>query len=384
MYPVLRPWFAAGVVCALASPATPALDLTLGAGPVHNCPASANAISFNAAAISYVEPGPVLSIEDYGGGHFAASRGNNLGIGIAYGELTGEVAGFCIGALYRDDYRAVASQDLLDVLVNNHFGNTFTPGRTYHLSLADNSFKATGLRLRRTTDFQMGDQWSAKLGVAASALKGLAGQQESASGSVTATSPNYAVGTGIWSKADADLNLAHFNPFVAPGTPEGYGFSTDFEFLAESKGGSSIDFTVIDALGRLYWRDVPQTFRSLNNATLSYNADFNRNAFVVGYDSRVSFVQDLATKYRLAYTVPVVSRLSAVVADDRIENYNFPSVGARYGSLQRFGEIDYDFRTKSVSIGAASPTISAMLTSSSPRLGRASVLGLSIQAIHAW
>jgi hypothetical protein len=384
MYPVLKAWVAAGVLLALASTATPALDLTLGAGPAQNCPASGNAISFNAAAISYVEPGPVLSVEDYGGGHFAPSRGNNIGIGIAFAELTGEVAGFCIGALYRDDYRAAASRDLLDVLVNNHFGNTFTPGRTYRLSLVDDFFKATGLRLRRTTDFQFTDQWSAKLGVAASVLKGLAGQQESASGSVTATSPNYAVGAGVWTKADADLNLAHFNPFVAPGTPVGYGFSTDFEFLVQSKGGSSIDFTVIDALGRLYWRDVPQTFRSLNNAVLSYNADFNRNAFVVGYDSRVSFVQDLSAKYRLAYTVPVVSQLSAVVADDRIESYNFPSLGARYGSLQRFGEIDYDFRTKSVSIGVASPTLRAMLTSNSPRLGSASVLGLSIQAIHSW
>ncbi len=389
------PTFAAGVACtaglafALLSPRACALDLTLGAGAAQNCPASAAGISFNVGAIAYVEPAPVLSVNDYGGSQYSPSRGNNIGIGIGYGELTGEVAGFCVGALYRAEYFGEASRDILDALVANHFRRPFDTGRTYGLTLSDQSFRADGGRLRRVFDVQFSDQWSASLGVGVSVLKGLAGRQESVSGSAVATSGSYAVGTAAWLKTDTNLNLADFNPFVAPGTPSGYGFSTDFEVIARSRLGYSIDFIVMDALGRLYWHDVPESYRTLDNATVSYNADFNRNAFVTGLDSRVTFVQDLPRNYRLAATLPVVSKLSAVVADDLIQGFHFPSLGARYGDPGgsrpgRFSTIDYDFRTKSLSLGGGLPFLSAAITSNSFKVRNATVLGISLQAFHTW
>jgi hypothetical protein len=361
-----------------------ALDLTVGAGAAQNCPAPGAGISFSSAAIAYVEPGPVVTVNDYGGGHYSPSQGNNIGIGIGYAELTGAVAGFCVDALYRAEYRGDASRDLLDALVANHFGAPFDVGRTYRLSLSDNSFKASGLRLRRVADFEFTDHWSARLGVGASVLKGLSGQQESLTGSAVATSGSYAVGTATWLKTDTSLNLADFNPFVAPGSPEGYGFSTDFEFLVQSKSGYSIDFVVMDALGRLYWHDVPQSYRILDNSTITYNADFNRDAFITGLDSRQSFVQTLPTIYRLAATLPVVSRFSAVVADDLIAGFHFPSMGVQYGELGHYGALDFDFRTRSLSIGAVLPFFSAVVTSNSFRPGNATVLGISVRASHAW
>jgi len=375
---------AAGVVVALLPAAVAALDFTLGAGAAQNCRASATGISFNAGAMAYVEPAPVLSVDDYGGSRYSPSRGNNIGIGIGYGELTGEVAGFCLGALYRAEYLGEASRDILDALVGNHFRRPFDVGRTYGLSLSDESFQADGLRLRRVVDIKFSDEWSASLGAGVSVLKGLAGRQESVSGSAVATSGSYAVGTATWLKTDTNLNLADFNPFVAPGTPSGYGFSTDFEFIARSRAGYSIDFIVMDALGRLYWHDVPESYRTLDNATVSYNADFNRNAFVTGLDSRVTFVQDLPRNYRLAATLPVVSELSAVVADDLIESLHFPSVGARYGARGPFGALDFDIRTRSLSIEGGLPFMSAAITSNSFKVHSATVLGISLQAFHTW
>ncbi len=386
--------FAAGLVVALLSPCAAALDWTLGAGAAEHCPASAAGLSFNVGAIAYVEPAPVLSVDDYGGDHYLPSRGNNIGIGIGFAELSGEVAGFCVGALYRAEYFGEASRDILDALVANHYRRPFDTGRTYGLSLSDQSFRADGGRLRRVFDVQFSDQWSASLGVGVSVLKGLEGRQESVSGSAVATSGSYAVGTATWLKTDTNLNLADFNPFVAPGTPGGYGFSTDLEFIARSRAGYSLDFIVMDALGRLYWHDVPESYRTLDNATVSYNADFNRNAFVTGFDSRVTFVQDLPRNYRLAATLPVVSKLSAVVADDLIEGFHFPSLGARYGEpggigAGRFGSgpfstIDYDFRTKSLSLGGGLPFLSAAITANSFRPRNATVLGISLQAFHTW
>ncbi len=101
-------------------------------------------------------------------------------------------------------------------------------------------------------------------------------------------------------------------------------------------------------------------------------------------DSRVNFVQALPTIYRLAATVPVVSQFSAVVADDLISGFHFPSLGTRFGGAARFGELDFDFRTKSVSIGAGLPFLSAMVTSNSFDPRRATVLGISLRTFHAW
>jgi hypothetical protein len=380
----LRATFAAGVVFALLPAAVCALDPTVGAGAAQNCPPSGASVSFSAGAIAYLEPGPVMSYDDYGGGRYSPSGGNNIGIGIGYGELSGEVAGFCLDALYRAEYRAEASRDILDAVIGNHFGAPFDTGRTYRLSLSDSSFKATGLRLRRVADFEFTSQWTATVGVGISALKGLEGREEAISGSAVATSGSYAVGTAVWVKNDSNLNLADFNPFVPPGSPEAYGFSTDFEFMLKSKEGDSIDFTIMDAVGRLYWHGVPQAYRTLNNATVSYNADFNRNAFETGLDSRTHFVQDLPAIYRLAATVPVVSQFSAIVADDFIAGYHFPSLGTRYDLLGRFAQLDFDFRTRSLSIAGGLPFFSVAVTSDSFDPRRATVLGVTLRASYAW
>jgi len=374
----------AGVLLASLSATTSALDLTAGAGPAHNCPDGSYGIAFNASAIAYLEPAPVVTFDDYGGGHYSPSNGNNIGIGIGYSELTGEAYGFCVGVLFRAEYRAQASEDLLDALVANHFGHTFDAGRTYGLSLKEDSFKADGVRIRRVFDFDLTDLWSTHLGLGASLLKATEGQEDSLSGKVTATSANYAVGTATWLQTASNLNLENFNPFVAAGNASAYGFSTDFELITQSKAGWSLDLVVIDALGRLYWHDIPRSLRTLNNATISYNANFDRDAFVTGVDSRISDVQDLIPKYHLAFAAPVLSNLSAYVEDDFVDGLHFPSVGARYGTEGRLAEVNYDFRTKAVGVGGQLSAFTALVTTNDIRIRSATVLGISIRAVHAW
>jgi hypothetical protein len=374
----------AGVVLAIFSATTSAIDLTAGAGAAHNCPDGNHGIALNASAIAYLEPAPIVTVNDYGGGHYSPSTGNNIGIGIGYSELTGEASGYCIGVLFRAEYRAEASKDLLDALVANHFGHTFDPARTYRLSLNEEAFKADGIRVRRVLDFDLTDQWSTKLGFGASLLKAIEGQDDSLSGKVTATSTTYAVGTATWLQTASNLNSANFNPFVAAGTASAYGYSTDFELISRSKAGWSIDFVVIDALGRLYWHDIPQSLRTLSNATIRYNANFDREAFVTGVDSRISYVQDLTPKYHLAFTAPVSSNLGAYVEDDFVDGLHFPSLGARYGTDGRLAEVNYDFRTRAVGVGGNLGAITALVTTNDIRFRSATVLGISIQATHAW
>ncbi len=384
MQPRLCLWVVAGIAFGTYSATTSALDLTAGAGAAQNCPDTNYGIAFNASAIAYLEPAPVVTVDNYGGGHYAPSPGSNTGIGIGYSELTGDVSGFCVGVLFRAEYRAEASRDLLDVLVANHFGHPFDAGKTYNLWMSEYSFKAGGMRLRRVIDFDISDQWSSKLGISASLLKATEGQEDTLSGKVTATTSTYAVGTATWLQTASNLNLANFNPFVAPGNPSGYGFSTDWEWITTSRAGWSMDVIVIDALGRLYWKDVPRSLRTLNNAEISYNANFDRDAFITGIDSRVSYTQDLAPKYHLTIDTPQLSRLSGYVEDDWVDGLHFPSLGAKYGEGGDFGEVNYDIRTKAVGVGAKIAWVRALVTTNDIRIRSATVLGISVQASHSW
>jgi hypothetical protein len=240
------------------------------------------------------------------------------------------------------------------------------------------------MRVRRVFDLDLTDQWSVKLGLGASLLKATEGQDDSLFGKVTATSATYAVGIATWLQTASNLNLKDFNPFVGAGSPSAYGYSTDFELISQSKAGWAIDFVVIDALGRLYWHDIPQSLRTLSNATISYNANFDRDAFVTGVDSRISYVQNLTPKYHLVFAAPVSANLGAYVEDDFVDGLHFPSLGARYGTGGRLAELNYDVRTKAVGVGGTLGAIAAMVTSNDIRIRSATVLGISIQASHAW
>lgn len=384
MQPNLLLGVVAGIALGICSAATPALDLTAGAGAAHDCPDASFGIAFEASAIAYLEPAPVVKVTDYGGGHYAPSGGSDTGIGIGYSELTGEVSGFCVGILFRAEYRAEASRDLLDVLVANHFGKPFDAGRTYDLWMSEYSFKADGMRVRRVIEFNASDEWSSRFGISASLLQASEGQEDSLSGDVTATSTTYAVGAASWLQTASNLSLSNFNPFVAPGRPSAYGYSTDFEWITTSKAGWSADVTVIDALGRLYWNQVPRSVRTLNNAAISYNANFDREAFISGIDSRVSFTQNLVPKYQLAMDTPPVMGFGGHAEDDFVDGLHFPSLGARYGVRGNFAQLSYDIRTNAVGLGGKFAGIRALMTTNSLRIHSATVLGVSIQASRAW
>jgi len=374
----------AGIALGTYSAATPALDLTADAGPAQDCPDTSYGIALNASSIAYLEPAPVVKVEDYGGGHYAPSGGSNTGIGIGYGELAGELSGVCLGILLRAEYRAEASKDLLDVLVANHFGKPFMAGRSYDLWMSEYSFKAEGMRVRKMFEFVISDQWSSRLGSGASLLKAIEGQEDMLSGNVTATSSTYAVGAATWVQTASNLGLSNFNPFVAPGRPSAYGYSTDFEWLTSSKAGWSVDVTVIDALGRLYWKEVPRSMQTLNNAEISYNANFDREAFISGIDSRVGYTQNLVPKYQLAIDTPPLLGLGGHAEDDFVNGLHFPSLGARYRVSGNFAELNYDLRTKAVGLGGKVNWLRALVTTNSLRIRSATVVGVAIQAIRDW
>jgi len=366
---------------ALASMKVAALDLTVDSGAAGDC---AGLPHLQAAAAGYLEPAPLSTVNQYGGNQYVPSPGNNIGVGVAFAEISAATPLVCVGLLYRDEFEGVATKDLLDILHANHFGQPFDTGRTYRASYEAQSLKAEGLRLRRA--FELGELQGFRftLGIGASLLDAAQGRQQSLTGTVTATSPSYAVGTATWLRTDSDLNPNDFNPFVGPGHPTGLGFSTDFELKVTSAAGAALDVIVMDAGGRIYWHGTRNSLLMANNATIRYDTDLNRDAFVTGFDSRINEVEHIPVKYHVALCEPIASKVSALFEDDAVDGYHFVSVGARYGSVERNASASFDTRVHAISIGGRWRSFYASFTTNRWRPQDATALGLSLGASLRW
>lgn len=370
-----------GCGLALTSLAASALDLTVDSGAASDCSGLPH---LQAAAAAYLEPAPLSTVNQYGGNQYVPSSGNNIGVGIGFAEISAATPWVCMGLLYRAEFEGTASKDLLDILHANHSGQTFDVGRTYHAWYEAQSLKAEGLRLRRA--FELGEVHglSFTLGIGGSLLDAAQGRQQSLTGTVTATSPTYAVGTATWLRTESDLNPNDFNPFVGPGHPTGFGFSTDFELKVASTGGAALDVIVMDAGGRIYWHGTRNVLLTADNATIQYNADFNRAALVSGVDSRINEVEHIPIKYHVAFSQPILGQLSALIEDDAVNGDHFVSVGARLGSTERNATATFDTRVHALGIGAHWQSLYASFTSNRWRPQDATALGVSVGVSLHW
>ncbi len=358
-----------------------ALDLTAGSGAANSCEGVPH---LQAAAVAYFEPAPVFSITDYGGSRYAPSPGNDLAVGVGFAEASADVQHFCVGFLARAEFEGTASKDILDILHANHFGQTFDTGRTYEAWYEAKLFKAYGMRLRRAFELGQVGNFGFTLGLGASLLKATRGWQQALTGTATATSPSYAVGTATWLRTDSALNPADFNPFVGPGDPQGLGFSTDFELKAVSSGGTALDLVIMDAGGRIFWRGTRNSLLMLNNSVITYDSNYNRDALVTGVDSRINETQHIATKYRVALSQPIVSRFAGLLEDDVVNGYHFISFGTRYGSETRNIAANFDARVHAVGLTAHWLVFSASYTANRWRPQDATAFGASLGVEVHW
>ncbi|MEJ0006929.1 MAG: hypothetical protein WDM77_11325 [Steroidobacteraceae bacterium] len=370
------PWSA----LALSSAAS-ALDLTADSGAANEC---AGAPHLQVAAAAYLQPAPLSQLNEYGGSRYLPSAGNNIGVGVAFAEVSAAAAQFCIGLVYRAEFEGSASKDLLDILHGNYFGQTFEPGRAYNARYDAQTLKAGGVRLRRALNLGEVKGFQISLGAGISFLKAMQGRQENLSGTASASSPSFAVGSATWQRTDSDLNPADFNPFIGPGHPTGLGYSTDLQLKAVSSSGTELDVIVMDAVGRIYWRGTRQSLLVLNNDTILYDANFNREALVTGVDSRINEVERIPAKYRVALSQPVVSQLSALLEDDAVNGYHFASLGVRLGSVHSYAATTFDLRTHAIGLRTHWHWVGIALASNRWQPREATALEASVQASLEW
>jgi hypothetical protein len=374
-----RPGWLIGVGLALVAQRVQALDLTAGSAATQDCSRGTPQLRIDSAA--YLEPAPVLYATRYGGDHYRPAAGSNVGFAVAFGELSTRVGSFCLGLLAREEWDAHATRDLLDAVVANHDGKPFETGRNYRLAYQLQMFQAGGIRLRRVLTLASSFTGRLQLGIGISLLRAIQGRQEWGYGSATATSPEYAIGTATWTRIDSNTP-GGFNPFVGMPQPSGWGYATDLDLRAELRTGTSAYLAIMDPESRIYWRDIADSTRSFDDATIRYNADFNREALLTGRDSRVDSVQRLPVGYRLAIDQPVGERWHLQLSDDVLEGYHFPALGVRYGSRERLIGADFDTRTRAVEISARWHAVAAAVATNRFPLSEATALAVSLQFVR--
>ena len=368
-----------GIGLALAAARAQALDLTGGSAAAQDCPRGAPQLQVDAAA--YLEPAPVLYATRYGGEYYRPAAGNNIGFAVAFGELSARAGPFCLGLVAREEWDAHATRDLLDAVVANHDGKPFATGRAYRLAYQLQMFQAGGIRVRRVMTLASSPAGRLQLGIGISALRATQGRQEWGSGSATATSPQYAVGTATWTRIDSGTPSG-FNPFVGVPHPSAWGYATDIDLRASLRSGTSADVAIMDPESRIYWRDIADSKRSFDDATIRYNADINREALLTGVDYRISSTQRLPVKYRVALDQAIAGSWHLRLSDDAIEGYHFPAAGARYGSEDRFIGTEFDTRTRAVAISARWHWLEAAVASNHFPLSGATALAVSLEIVR--
>jgi hypothetical protein len=371
-----------GVLAGFASASAPALDFTLGLGPVFECQGDGPAL--RAASLALLEPTAVLRIREYGARTYDPESGENLGVGVGYADVTAPVGQFCLGAFYRNDYVGQASKDALDALVANRAGRPFDVGRTYDLEVESTWLESAGLKLSYVYGLEPGPGWSLQLGVTASLMKALSLRDEALRGVATATSGDYAVGTARLTRSISDYPRKEFNPYVGKADPDGYGFAADIGAVLQSAAGWVTEFTVMDAYSRLDWEDVPQSVERADNQTIRYDANLNREAFVQGVDRRVNLTQPLEPRFRLSQDMPLRRGFTMILSDDYVYETHFPAIAVRRQWSNAVAELGYDTRTHAVSADWRWAWLTVSITSNDVDFGDATVLGAGLQFASRW
>jgi len=373
---------AVGAAALISSAASSALDFTLGMGPSTNC--ASPGVSLRAAALTYLEPAPVLLADKYGGRHYDPSDGDNLGVGYGYVDLTAPLGSSCIGLFYRMDFTGTATRDTLDAVVSNHARKPFQVGRVYELGIDSSYFEAVGVKASRVLSFTPAEGWSVSTGITGSFMKALTSRTEYLRGNATAVSSRYAVGTATWSRAWSDYDLDDFNPFVAKANPRGYGYSVDVDVSIRSPIGLTAQFTAMDAWSRVSWQNVPRSDKRADNETIRYDANLNRQAFIQGLDRRVDVDYTIDPRYRLALSMPLRTGLTVMLSDDYIWQTHFPAVGVTYDWKNRTVAASVDTQTGALGLAFQQGWLYFSVTADEMDVQRASVLGAALGFSHRW
>jgi hypothetical protein len=260
----------------------------------------------------------------------------------------------------------------------------YDAGRSYVIDYKSVGFSANGLRLSKALSLQAGEQWTARLGVAAALLEGEQLKFETASGSVVAlNAKDFSANASMLTTNSAmDINdPTLFNPFVQRQQGfGGQGYAVDAGMVLRRSDGLQVEAAVNDLAGRMNWKNVPRRFTSYNTATKYFDAQgYARfNATASALSSFVNYVQDLDPSVWLAVSYPF-GAFDAQIATSYNANLWLPEVNLQVPVTADWNlKAGYDTHFATLLIGLQHEWFACSLRTDNLDLTRAKGYGLSL------
>lgn len=307
------------------------------------------------------------------------SQGKNFALAIGQAQTGVQFGSWSFGVLDRIEWWTNANKDSADLIYRDKAKLGADPGHSYVLDYRLTGFDAKGVKLGKAFENSIATDWKLNWSSALSLLKGTRFRTDEVSGYGTVSNIDQITVSAQRDNADSNLNVSpdHFNPFVPSGKPSGQGYGIDLGMSLANASGYRLDLTVGDAIGRMYWKEIPQAKTIVNNMNYSYDSYGDRNSTIAGIDSRGNITQSIAPKTDFNFSAPI-SIGFIEIGDSYFHGVDFPEIGLGYRGTNWKTVATYETRTKSFGLAYAMRYFSIGVRSDSIHESEARTFGLSM------
>lgn len=329
-----------------------------------------------------------VALSQYGSdwqGDYAPRAGSNLGLLSARAEGGVQWQGFRLGGLYRAEALVKANRDTSDLVRQYTNSSGYDVGRTYQLDLKIKGFEASGSRLSRSFQLDLGGPWQLDWGLGLSYLRGKRIKLETLSGQLVALNTQDLNASASLNDTDSQINITDLAQFNAPygrlATPFGEGYALDAGMvLQQRESGFSVELAVADLAGSIEWKNLPDNVANINTANKYYDANGNVqfNPSATRISSYQNMTQHLDAKLWLAVNY-ALGDYELQGATNYTDGYWFPQAGVKYQINPQWGvNADYDFRFNSVGVALRHHWLYIGLRTDNTSIDKAKAYGLNI------
>ena len=373
-------------ILTLALSALPLLSQAEGLLSVDN-PAKNTLIRKAYASLEAFEGNDQVAMNQYGTqwqGSYTPRSGTNIGLLSARAETGVQWDGFRLGALYRAEALVQTNRDSSDLVQQFNNRQGYDLGRSYLIDYQIKGFEATGARVSKSLDFNLGAQWGLGVGLGVSYLHGKSLKLQTASGKVITLNAKD-IDAGVTTQAtDSNTNVTDFAYFNAPygrlASPTGQGYAVDAGLVLSHKdSGFSAELAVADLAGRINWTNVPSNATNYKTATKYYDADgfVNFTPAATRISSYQNVSQSLDPKVWLALNY-AFDQFELQGAGSYTAGFWFPQAGVKYRPNAKWSlSADYDLRFHTVGLSMQYQWLHVGLRTDSSNLDAAKAFGVT-------
>lgn len=300
------------------------------------------------------------------GGEFAFSF-NQLALGFSLGSRAS------LSIFQRISYRFGYTPDTAELYYRKENGIPVEQNRTYDLELDVQHYEASGINV----SYALLNDSNKRFSLGLNYLNARTLTDGKIQGNLSAT------GNSFSGQADVDYNYTEDVLFDRPVMPsQGRGYSVDVEGFFKISPTLSVNGSLNDLWGRIYWDDITYTQAAINSNSISLNPNgtIQVQPILSGIEAERNHVQKLALRANLSVNYLMSATSTAHFIVNRYEHFNSPSLAATFSNNIFGGEVyvDYSWVTNAATIKYHSNYVTLGLTSDSVDFKKARTLGLQV------